>query len=144
MRKRPKRTTGTTVKAKVACSNLYVTVNADDDGICEVFTHLGRQGGCPSQSEATARLISLSLRLGGTIEQVADQLRGIKCHSCSKTSAKSVDGLSCPDVIGRVLEDVAGAVTPETPSHECPECHQDLVVESGCNVCKHCGYSKCG
>ena len=26
----------------------------------------------------------------------------------------------------------------------CPECGNELVFEGGCNVCKNCGWSKCG
>ena len=25
----------------------------------------------------------------------------------------------------------------------CPECGEELVFEGGCNICKHCGWSKC-
>ena len=37
-------------KVKIGCGNLYITVNYDENGICEVFTNLGRAGGCPSAS----------------------------------------------------------------------------------------------
>jgi ribonucleoside-diphosphate reductase alpha chain len=127
---------------------LYVTVNNDEDGICEVFTHLGRMGGCPSQSEATARLISLAFRLGGTLDDVIDQLKGIRCHSCLKVNAsKELDGLSCPDAIARALhaeEETLEAVITQALEESCPECGEDTVLESGCMVCKHCGFSKCG
>ena len=26
----------------------------------------------------------------------------------------------------------------------CPECGNELVFEGGCNICKICGWSKCG
>jgi ribonucleoside-diphosphate reductase alpha chain len=107
-RDRVQTTFGNTVKAKVGCGNLYITANADSSGPCEVFTNLGRAGGCPSQSEATSRLISLALRSGVPVDEITEQLRGIKCMASlrSKQSGTLPDGtriLSCPDAIGKVL-----------------------------------------
>ena len=85
-----------------------MTVNYDDTGICEVFANLGRAGGCPSQSEATSRLISTALRSGMDVESLIEQLRGIRCHSTlrQKATNPNIKVLSCPDAIGRVLEKV--------------------------------------
>ncbi|HWQ30240.1 MAG TPA: vitamin B12-dependent ribonucleotide reductase [Negativicutes bacterium] len=101
-RTRPEVTMGATEKVKIGCGNLYITVNSDENGICEVFTNLGRAGGCPSQSEATSRLISIALRAGVDIREIIEQLRGIRCHSTLRQKGLKV--LSCPDAIGRALE----------------------------------------
>lgn len=101
-RTRPDVTMGVTEKVKIGCGNLYITVNSDENGICEVFTNLGRAGGCPSQSEATSRLISIALRAGIDINEIIEQLRGIRCHSTLRQKGLKV--LSCPDAIGRALE----------------------------------------
>lgn len=101
-RTRPEVTTGVTEKVRIGCGNLYITVNSDENGICEVFTNLGRAGGCPSQSEATSRLISIALRAGIDIREIIEQLRGIRCHSTLRQKGLKV--LSCPDAIGRALE----------------------------------------
>lgn len=101
-RVRPDVTMGVTEKVKIGCGNLYITVNSDENGICEVFTNLGRAGGCPSQSEATSRLISIALRAGVDITEIIEQLRGIRCHSTLRQKGLKV--LSCPDAIGRALE----------------------------------------
>ncbi len=105
-RQRPEITSGKTEKVKIGCGNLYVTVNYDEKGVCEVFTNLGRAGGCPSQSEATSRLASIALRSGVSVESVVEQLKGIRCHSTlrKKVNDKDIKVLSCPDAIGRALE----------------------------------------
>ncbi len=151
-RERPEVTKGITRKIKIGCGNLYVTVNYDKDGICEVFTNLGRAGGCPSQSEATSRLASMALRSGIDVDVIIEQLRGIRCHSTLRQKGLKV--LSCPDAIGRVLEQVvelrqmdAGQMngTQEIKSGaKCPECASVMEHEGGCVVCRSCGYSKCG
>ena len=102
-RDRPDQVTGFTRKVKIGCGNLYITINHDEKGICEVFTNTGRTGGCPSQSEATARLVSVALRSGMDIEEIIRQLRGIRCPSCQRRG--DVQVLSCPDAIGRTLQD---------------------------------------
>ena len=64
---------------KLAVVLLYVTINEDEEGVCEVFTTIGKAGGCAAAfSEATARLISLNLRSGVQLEQIIRQLKGIQ------------------------------------------------------------------
>ena len=85
-RPRPEITSGMTERMRIGCGNLYVTVNYDENGICEVFTSTGKAGGCPSQSEATARLVSIALRSGIDLDEIIDQLRGIRCPSTIRQS----------------------------------------------------------
>ncbi len=147
-RERPEITKGITQKIKIGCGNLYVTVNYDSNGICEVFTNVGRAGGCPSQSEATSRLVSMALRSGVDVQSIIEQLRGIRCHSTLRQKGLKV--LSCPDAIGRVLERVVelrggeADVPSVSGGSKCPECASPLEHESGCVMCRSCGYSKCG
>ncbi len=155
-RPRPEVTMGITEKVRIGCGNLYITVNYDDKGICEVFTNLGRAGGCPSQSEATSRLVSMALRSGMDVHTIIDQLKGIRCHSTLRQNGLKV--LSCPDAIGRVLEKVVrsspwnggrppmqkGVAAGSKKNGHCPDCGSTLEHEGGCVMCRSCGYSKCG
>ncbi len=101
-RPRPTVTVGTTEKTLIGCGKLYITINSDQEGLCEVFTTTGKGGGCHAQSEAISRLASLVLRSGIAIEEVTNQLKGIRCEAAMIRS--EVKNLSCPDAIGRALE----------------------------------------
>lgn len=165
-RKRPAVMRGFTEQVRIGCGKLYVTVNYDDEGICEVFTNTGKHGGCPSQSEAVGRLTSLSLRSGIKMEDVVRQLKGIRCPSTIRQPGLKV--LSCPDAIAKVLrqadkaikeekglisaiceeeqaEEVATEITYDAAKMKfCPECGSAVVHEGGCVICPECGFSKCG
>ena len=148
-RERPRQTTGTVTKVKTGCGNFYITVANDDHGLCEVFTNLGRGGGCKAQSEATGRLVSLAARAGVDTKAIIKQLRGIRCDACTRVGAEV---LSCPDAIGRVIqatvEDSEVGLKPvekkKDPAYVmCPDCGSSLVRAGGCVECKNCGWSKC-
>ncbi|MEN8613884.1 vitamin B12-dependent ribonucleotide reductase [Dehalogenimonas sp. THU2] len=170
-RKRSKVTTGFTEKVNTGCGTLYITVNSDDTGVCEVFSHLGKTGGCAAaQLESTCRLASLALRSGIEPASVAKQLKGIRCPSIAWDGGKSV--LSCADAIATVLENFLTAreslatrdsqlVTPpggnghgekkavkdlglvKNIAGQCVECGSILVYQEGCFICPGCGFTKC-
>jgi ribonucleoside-diphosphate reductase alpha chain len=144
-RTRPVRTTGITERINTGCGKLYVTINEDDGGICEVFAQMGKTGGCASsQIEAAGRLISLALRSGVKVEPIVKQLTGIRCPSPIWQNGKIV--LSCPDAIAQVIKTHTNVGTTEMPTMmgACPDCGSALEHEGGCQVCRSCGFSKCG
>ncbi len=158
-RKRPPETKGTIARVNTGCGALYITVASDDLGLCEVFSTLGKAGGCASaQLEAICRLISLALRAGVDITSIVKQLRGIRCPSIAWEEGKSI--LSCADAIASVLERHTGAshavsadghakaaLENSGPARnmagQCPECGNLLRYQEGCYICPACGYTKC-
>lgn len=155
-RPRPLMTEGTTQKITTGCGNLYITINKDEVGPCELFSQMGKSGGCAaSQSEAVSRLISLALRSGIDTDIIIKQLKGIRCSSPSWQKGGAV--LSCPDAISKALErymnNGSGVESLKKTFNdtkasagiypECPECGDLLELVEGCAVCKACGYSKC-
>ncbi|MHA1953345.1 MAG: vitamin B12-dependent ribonucleotide reductase [Candidatus Heimdallarchaeaceae archaeon] len=143
-RPRPEVTVGRTHKIRAGCGNLYVTINRDETGVCEVFVQVGKSGGCiASQSEAVGRLISLALRSGVRLESVTNHLAGIRCPSPNFYQGKTV--LSCADGIAHVLESYIDGEQIIRPNGTvaCPECGGMLEFAEGCYTCRVCGYSKC-
>lgn len=143
-RPRPERTTGITERISTGCGKLYVTINSDEEGICEVFAQMGKTGGCASsQIEAAGRLVSLALRSGVSADAVIKQLIGIRCPSPSWQNGKMV--LSCSDAMAQVLKHVTNSDLAESGSMMgiCPDCSGVMNHEEGCLVCHSCGFSKC-
>ena len=143
-RPRPERTRGLTQRIGTGCGNLYVTVNYDEQGMCEVFAQMGKTGGCASsQIEAAGRLTSLALRSGIKVEAIIKQLVGIRCPSPTWRNGGMV--LSCPDAIAQVLKNLENTELTDNSSMMgvCPECGDVIVHAEGCMVCHSCGFSKC-
>ncbi len=157
-RPRPTMTWGATEKIKIGCGSLFITVNRDENGICEVFTSTGKGGGCPSQSEATARLVSIALRAGISIDEILSQLKGIRCPTTVRQPGLKCT--SCPDAIARTIEKMSKydmGIKPGVENEEqkapvaqgsgnkpvlgadnklyCPDCGKLLRHEGGCTIC---------
>ncbi len=151
-RERPKVLKGWTYQMQTGCGPLYVTVNQDSSGLFELFTTMGKAGGCAaSQSEAIGRMVSLAWRSGLQAKQVIKQLHGISCHSPSGFGENRV--LSCADAVAKAIQYhlSANGGSGKVPYQEksvlfkgaCPECGGIVAHEGGCMVCRICGYSEC-
>ena len=168
---RPSTTYGETKRIRTGEGTLYITVNEDENGLCEVFTAIGKAGGhAAAQSEAISRLISLSLRSGVNPKAIVKQLKGISGPNPTWEDGRLI--LSTPDAIGKALDDYLESshskknsedkksltITMAEESEErssdvadftlksvtnCPDCGGPVHFESGCITCQGCGYSKC-
>lgn len=148
-RERPKALQGWTYQMQTGCGPLYITVNEDKAGLFELFTTMGKAGGCAaSQCEAIGRMVSLAWRSGVQARQVIKQLMGISCHLPSGFGDNRV--LSCADAVAKAIQAHMSAkgydtgleaLTPERGA--CPECGGIVEHEGGCAVCRVCGYSEC-
>jgi ribonucleoside-diphosphate reductase alpha chain len=161
-------TWGATRKMITGCGSLYVTMNEDENGLFEVFAVMGKSGGCAaSQTEAISRLISLGLRCGVDPHHIIKQIKGVRCPNQAWEKGGRI--YSCADAIAKALERYLGydrnvmlAADGERSNRAknnaetdgkgsdaamvgvCPECHAPLEFESGCSVCRSCGFSRCG
>lgn len=170
-RLRPGITAGQTRRLRTGEGSLYITINEDENGLCEVFTTIGKAGGnAAAQSEAISRLISLALRSGIDPHAIVKQLKGISGPNPAWEDGRLV--LSTPDAIGKALDDYLkekpangeeddhhGAQFTMVPESEtsgkpvtdftyknittCPDCGSSVNHEGGCVVCPACGFSKC-
>jgi len=103
-RLRPTQTAGLTRRIKTGEGTLYITINEDEKGLCEVFTTIGKAGGnAAAQSEAISRLISLALRSGVNPQSIVRQLKGISGPNPTWEDGRLI--LSTPDAIGKALDD---------------------------------------
>ena len=138
---------------KTGCGDLFVTINEDGKGPVEVFSRLGKAGGCASsQVEALCRMISLALKNHVPTGEIVRELRGISCNRPGWQGGQRIN--SCADAIAISLEqreasgDEAKQETDEAaPGHTgaCPNCGAGLKHQSGCVSCAlDCGYTECG
>lgn len=149
-RERPKALKGWTYQMQTGCGPLYITINEDNVGLFELFTTMGKAGGCAaSQCEAIGRMVSLAWRSGVPAKQVIKQLVGISCHKPSGFGENKI--LSCADAVAKAIEMHLKnnghnvSIEKETfTSGACPDCGGPLEHEGGCVVCRICSYSECG
>ncbi|MBE0502976.1 MAG: vitamin B12-dependent ribonucleotide reductase [Desulfuromonadales bacterium] len=148
-RDRPRALKGSTYQMETGCGPLYVTINEDNSGLFEVFTTMGKAGGCAaSQCEAIGRLVSLAWRSGVQARQTVKQLIGISCHKPAGFGDNRIT--SCSDAVARAImmhvqaheEGMEGTIHSQNGG-ACPECGGVVEHEGGCCVCHSCGYSEC-
>ncbi|MBI1729488.1 adenosylcobalamin-dependent ribonucleoside-diphosphate reductase [Candidatus Acetothermia bacterium] len=170
-RPRPKVVQGRTYRMKTEMGHLYVTINADDKGMVEVFANLGKSGSSATAfTEAIGRLISLALRSGVKPTHVMDELSLIRGLRPVLQEDGSVV-FSVPDAIAKSMEEYLkggeqlalleevkpiakqqsfpGVTTNGHSAQEkrqaelCPSCGGLLLFTNGCYICGDCGFSEC-
>ena len=171
-RDRPREIHGVTERVRTGHGNMYITVNFDEDNRAfEVFSTLGKAGGCDSaQLEAISRLVSLALRSGVDVQEIVGHLRGI---TCCPVWDEGMLVRSAPDAVALALErhlrengngqnrevtkepeaaqlrftaePVAMSGVGFQTARRCPDCNGPVVFQEGCTRCADlfCGWNKC-
>ena len=148
------------------CGTLHCEAFFDPSNgqLLETYFSKGSSGGCNNFMIGLSRMISLASRGGIDIYSIIDQLNS--CGTCpsyavrSATKRDTSKGSCCPVAIGNALLDMYKTMQEEIGgceeesicdgcndvkvSNPCPQCGEELSFEGGCNICKSCGWSKCG
>jgi len=151
-KERPSILEGFTEKIKTGMGYLYVTVSEYNSRPFELFATIGKSGkSTQAKTEAIGRLISLALRSGIEVDEIINQIKGIRGEHAVFQDGGLVH--SIPDAIAKVLAKRYMAsnngkekTSPRNSlkSDLCPECGQAVAFEEGCMTCHYCGYTKCG
>lgn len=168
LKKRPRATTGPSLKMKTACGKLYVDPHFDNEGVIEVFIRT-EGGGCTANTKALGVLLSYCLRAGIAPEALIKSMKAIHCTACTRAilSGKDVEVNSCAAGIGKGLDIALGysaiyrkvadqigdaeihfnkeADAPSSGKRRCPDCGSLINRAGGCVVCSRpdCGWSRC-
>lgn len=160
-------------KLMTGCGSLHCEAFFDPDTgeLLETYLSKGSTGGCNNFMIGLSRMISLSARSGCDIHSIVDQLNS--CGACPSyavrraTKGDTSKGSCCPMAVGNALIDMYNELQDELGLSDekvyqqseirettitnitdikakCPECGEPLTFEGGCNICKNCGWSKCG
>lgn len=151
------------------CGTLHCEAFFDPSNgqLLETYFSKGSTGGCNNFMIGLSRMISLAARGGVDIYSIIDQLNS--CGACpsyavrSATKKDTSKGSCCPVAIGNALRDMYETMQKEVNAcdcddddyngdccekrsvvNPCPQCGEELSFEGGCNICKSCGWSKCG
>ena len=165
---------GKTVRVKTPIGTAFVTLNFDDDGPRETFINVGKSGSdISADSEAIGRLISLCFRYNIPLEEVASQLKGIKSNPIITEKGwvySLADGIAkALEILGKgedysaekqttlheaeaLIKDekidnggeAAGLKPRKLSGNVCPDCSNITEMVEGCELCRTCGFSKCG
>jgi ribonucleoside-diphosphate reductase alpha chain len=135
---------GTRIRKETGCGKLYVHVYRDEDGNeIEVFADLGKGGGCPSAfTEGVGRMSSLALKHGASIEEVRDELLGIKCPNEKGFGRYYV--ASCIDGMGKAIHDYIvlkkqSMKSEQEDKGDEPKAKQEVMPFAQIGACPECG-----
>ena len=157
-------------KLTTGCGSLHVTAffDATTGDLMETYLSKGSTGGCNNYMIGLSRMISLAARSGCNIRDIIDQLSSTGvCPSYAVRKATKHDtskGSCCPMAVGNALLEMWKEMQKELNTYEhksanyhvkpsetvsdhvikCPECGEPIIHEGGCDICKACGWSKCG
>jgi len=123
--------------------NLYITVTGMGSEKCSRMS--AEPAGVRCRRKRPVSWSLLALRSGVAPEATAELL----CLStvAAKKGKGDVEVLSCPDPIGRMIEESLNGQLDEPGESflpdRCLDCGSTLEHEGGCVICRSCGFSRC-
>lgn len=115
---------------KVKSNHYSLIIKTDEDKELVIIDNIADT--FDESAGVIARLISGMLRYGTPLQIVLNQLQKTKNFN------------SFTKIVARVLKKyIKDGEKVKSGQSICPECGNQLVFESGCIVCKNCGFSKC-
>ena len=108
---RPQKLNSQSLELPCPCGRIYIHISFDSNNQpFEIFTRLGKQGGCASATTSgVAVTSSLAIRSGADPLEIAKGLIGIACHrppvfDGAPTETNKIH--SCVDAIGRAIREL--------------------------------------
>ena len=130
------------------CGKFYIHCDFDEytGDPLETFIEIGSGGGCERNLQFISRLMSLLLRAGVPVEEIADQAKSIRpCKAYTdrtKSKGDTSKGTSCPSAIGNALLELRDKINNrlfddydlEEDDYEYEE-EADFVCSGQCDSC---------
>jgi len=139
-------------KVRIGDETLYLHIGLYEDGKPgELFINANKQGSTVAgMYDALGRLASHFLQLGGSPDELAEALRGMRFEPSGFTTDRDIPNVSSPvDYLAQLFSkrwgSEASASLPVLMGMFCPDCSGRILAMEGCMKCENpvCGWSRC-
>ncbi|MGE5445974.1 MAG: hypothetical protein ACM3SR_15510 [Ignavibacteriales bacterium] len=143
---RPQVLEGLTEFVETMCGNLCVTVNTLGGKPFEILVRTGKSDyRLGATCEIIARLVSLALKSGTEVKNIAEELQSIDKSSSSDGMAASIPRAVAQILIRNFVDERRREPEDLIYFEDCPNCNTEggLIFQGGCSTCHSCGFTDC-